>query len=232
VSLAELERNPTVKEEIKNANITNMSAGMLVYPVHQACDILSVGANLVPVGKDQLPHLELSRVIARRFNDRFCPDRHIFEEPQALLSETPSLLGLDGKQKMSKSRGNAIMLRATRDEIYEVVKKATTDSEKFITFDPAKRPEVSNLLTIISLATGKKPEKIADEIGNGGAKVLKETLVDVVDEFLAPIRDRRKELEKNPDYVLKILKRGVARVREEAAMTLARVNAAMNMIRL
>jgi tryptophanyl-tRNA synthetase len=230
VSVAELERNPTVKEEIKSANITNVSAGMLVYPVHQACDILSVNANLVPSGKDQLPHLELSRVIARRFNDKFCHDGYIFEEPQALLSETPSLLGLDGTQKMSKSRGNAIMLRSTEDEVYAAAKRATTDSEKFITFDPAKRPEVSNLLVLISLTTGKRPEEIANEIGNGGAKVLKEALMDSVDKFLAPIRERRKELEKNPDYILRVLRRGVARAREEASKTLTKVISAMNML--
>ncbi|MDR2077600.1 MAG: tryptophan--tRNA ligase [Rickettsiales bacterium] len=232
VSVAELERNPTVKEEIKSANITNISAGMLVYPVHQACDILSVNANLVPVGKDQLPHIELSRVIARRFNSRFCADSHIFEEPQALLSETPSLSGLDGKQKMSKSRNNAIMLRATRDEIYAAISKATTDSEKFITFDPIGRPEVSNLLTLLSLTTGKEPEHIASEIGEGGAKLLKEALVDAIDKFLTPIREKRKELEKNPDYVLKILRRGTERAREEASRTLERVIDAMNMVRL
>jgi tryptophanyl-tRNA synthetase len=232
VSVAELERNPTVKEEIKSANITNVNAGMLIYPVHQACDILSINANLVPVGKDQLPHLELLRVIARRFNDKFCPDKHIFEEPQALLSEVPSLLGLDGKQKMSKSRGNAIMLRATRDEIYVAVKKATTDSEKFIAFDPSGRPEVANLLLLASLTTGKKPEQIAGEIGDGGAKILKEFLVEAVDKFLTPIREKRKDLEKNMDYVLNTLKKGVARVRDEASATLSRVIRAMNMLHL
>ncbi|MDR1494957.1 MAG: hypothetical protein LBI29_02880, partial [Rickettsiales bacterium] len=112
VSISELERNPTTKEELKSANIQNVSAGMLVYPVHQACDILSVNANVVPVGKDQLPHMELTRTIAKRFNNRFCPNNELFCEPQALLSDVPSLLGLDGKQKMSKSRGNALMLNS------------------------------------------------------------------------------------------------------------------------
>ncbi|GHU28151.1 tryptophan--tRNA ligase [Bacilli bacterium] len=229
VSVSELERNPTVKEEIKSANIENVSAGMLVYPVHQACDILSVNANLIPVGKDQLPHIELSRVIARRFNDKFCPDDKIFVEPQALLSEVPSLMGLDGKQKMSKSRGNALMLKSTKDEISVAVAKAKTDSEKFITYDPTDRPEVSNLLLLVSLITKENPEQIAGEIGNGGAKALKELLIDTVDRFLTPIRERRKELEANPDYITKILKIGIKRVREEASKTLSRVLTAMNM---
>ncbi|MDR2777730.1 MAG: tryptophan--tRNA ligase [Rickettsiales bacterium] len=229
VSVSELERNPTTKEEIRSANIESVSAGMLVYPVHQACDILSVNANLVPVGKDQLPHIELTRTIAKRFNDRFCPNDKIFREPQALLSEVPSLVGLDGKQKMSKSRGNAIMLNSTRDEISLVLSKARTDSEKFITFDPASRPEIANLLTLASLVMGKKPEQIADSVGNGGAKALKELLVQEIDRFLAPIREKRRELERDRDYVTKILRNGVARVRNEASETLSRVLMAMNM---
>ncbi|MDR3079034.1 MAG: tryptophan--tRNA ligase [Rickettsiales bacterium] len=229
VSVAELERNPTTKEEIQSANLENVSAGMLVYPVHQACDILSVNANLVPAGKDQLPHMELSRTIARRFNNKFCPGAGLFSEPQTLLSDVPVLMGLDGRQKMSKSRGNALMLNATRDEISTALAKAKTDSEKLITYDPVNRPDVANLLVLASLLMGRGPEQIARDIGNGGAKALKELLVEETDRFLAPIRERRRELEKNPDLVTKILKIGIERVREEASRTLASVLRAMNM---
>lgn len=230
VSLSELERNPTVKEEIQNANIKNVNAGMLVYPVHQACDILSVNANLVPVGKDQLPHLELARLIARRFNKKFCANAiHVFAEPNALLSETPNIVGLDGKQKMSKSRNNSIMLKSTREEIISATKKAITDSEKFITYDPESRPEVANLLLLIALMSNRKPEKIASDIGSGGAKMLKDMLIETTDNFLKPIRERRKELEENPKYIVDVLKKGIERARTIASKTLTSVLLSMNM---
>ncbi|MBD0288295.1 MAG: tryptophan--tRNA ligase, partial [Flavisolibacter sp.] len=104
VTNAELDRNPTVKEEIQASGQKRTNAGMYTYPVHQAADILFCKGNVVPVGKDQLPHLELTRLIARRFNDRFAKKKPIFPEPQPLLSQSPVILGLDGSQKMSKSR--------------------------------------------------------------------------------------------------------------------------------
>ncbi len=134
----------------------SVNAGMLTYPIHQACDILFCKGNVVPVGKDQLPHIELTRTIARKFNEKYCKDREpIFPLPDALLSKTPSILGLDGSQKMSKSRGNAIMLSATEDETAKLIKKAKTDGERHISYDPEKRPEVANLLMLISLCTGE-----------------------------------------------------------------------------
>ena len=120
VSVAEIGRNPTVKDEMAAAGSDVMSGLMFAYPVHQAADILACQANLVPVGKDQLPHLELTRVIARRFNERYSPDTPFFAEPEALLSAAPLLLGLDGR-KMSKSLGNSIPLRATADETARLV---------------------------------------------------------------------------------------------------------------
>ena len=163
VSVPELERNPTVKDEIKAAGLQVINAAMLLYPVHQAADILFCKANLVPVGKDQLPHLELSRKIARRFNEKY---KNMFPEPDALLSETPVILGLDGNQKMSKSRNNAIFLGSTEDETAKLIKGAKTDSERQIMYDPENRPEVANLLRIISLCTGQTPVQIADQIGD------------------------------------------------------------------
>jgi tryptophanyl-tRNA synthetase len=227
MSLSELERNPTVKEEIQSAKLQSVNAGMLVYPVHQAADILSVNANLVPVGKDQLPHLEITRTIAKRFNNKFCSDNPIFNEPIALLSESPVIIGLDGKQKMSKSRGNSIALKATREEIIEVVKKAVTDSERNITFDTVNRPEVSNLLTLCSLMSGERPEEIAESIGAGGAKMLKDMLIETTDRFLAPMRERRVSLEETK--IKEILYRGIEKVRDEATQTLEKVKTVMNM---
>jgi tryptophanyl-tRNA synthetase len=229
VSNAELDRNPTVKEEIAAAGLKNISAGMYVYPVHQAADILSVKGNLVPVGKDQLPHLELCRLIARRFNKRFGNDRAIFKEPEALLSSSPNILGLDGAQKMSKSRNNAIFLSATADETARLIKKAKTDSIKTIYFDPKDRPEVSNLLHIVSLATGEAAESVAERIGDGGSARLKQVLTESLNEHLAPIRKRRQELQQDEQYIRDILSRGVQKARAEAVRTLNEVRQAMNM---
>ncbi len=229
VTNAELDRNPTVKEEIIASGQKRINAGMYTYPVHQAADILFCKATVVPVGKDQLPHLELTRTIARRFNSRFAGNKPVFPEPQPLLSEAPVILGLDGSQKMSKSRNNAIMLSASEDETAQLIKKAKTDPDRRITYDPVNRPEVSNLLLIASLATGKKPEEIAEEIGDGGSGQLKKILTESLNEYLRPLRARRKQLEQNLDYVRGVLRSGIAAAREEAIRTLEEVREVMNM---
>lgn len=229
VSMAELDRNPTVKEEIQAAGLTRINAGMYTYPVHQAADILFCKANLVPVGKDQIPHLELSRVIARRFNERFGGGQTVFPEPHPLLSEAPIILGLDGGQKMSKSRNNAIMLGATEDETAKLVKKAKTDTERVITYDPEGRPEVANLLLIASLCSGTSPSEIAASIGDQGSGRLKSLVTESLNETLRETRQRRAELAKDPGLVSQILKKGIAHAREVAQETLAEVRRVMNM---
>jgi len=229
VTNAELDRNPTVKEEIQAAGLSHINAGMYTYPVHQAADILFCKGNVVPVGKDQLPHLEITRTIARRFNERFASKKAVFPEPQPLLSKTPVILGLDGSQKMSKSRNNAIMLSATADETAALIKKAKTDSERVITWDPVNRPEVANLLTLISLCTGKEPQSIAGEIGDGGAGKLKATLTESLNAYLAPHRARRAELEADPEYIRSVLRKGIDQARMIASATLDEVRDVMNM---
>lgn len=237
VTNAELSRNPTVKEEIGSAGLKSVNAGMYTYPVHQACDILFCKANLVPVGKDQLPHLEMTRTIARRFNEKFCADKTVFPEagkpvfpePEALLSKTPSILGLDGSQKMSKSRGNAIMLSATEDETAALIKKAKTDSERLITYEPEKRPEVANLLMLISLCTGEEPALIAEKIGEGGGGKLKAVLTEALNEKLRPLRAERKKLEADEAYISQVLTDGAQKAQKIAARTLEEVRSVMNM---
>jgi tryptophanyl-tRNA synthetase len=229
VSVPELERNPTVKEEVKAANISTMNASMLIYPVHQAADILFCKGNIVPVGKDQLPHLEISRKIARRFNERFSPKKAVFPEPAALLAEVPHILGLDGDNKMSKSRGNAVFLKWTADETAKAVKRAKTDSERVITYDPDKRPEVANLLRLISLCTGESPEACATRIGDGGGGRLKQELTDALNAYFAPMRERRAALASEKDLVARVLKAGNERARAEAVKTLQEVRRVMNM---
>ena len=230
VSNAELSRNPTVKEEIQSAGLKNVNAGMYTYPVHQACDNLFCKCNVVPVGKDQLPHLEITRTIARRFNEKFSPLHPVFPEPQALLSKTPVILGLDGSQKMSKSRGNAIMLCATEDETAALIKKAKTDADRHITYDPVNRPEVSNLLMLISLCTKEPPEAVAAKIGDGGGGALKKMLTEALNEELRPLRTERKRLEADPAYIRNVLLDGAKRARNIAIATLDEVRQVMNMV--
>jgi tryptophanyl-tRNA synthetase len=196
---------------------------MFTYPVHQAADILFCKGELVPVGKDQLPHLELTRSIARRFNERYGA---VFPLPEALLGEAPVLRGTDGR-KMSKSLGNAIALSDDRDAIARKIRGARTDSERVITYDPEARPDIANLLTIAALGTGRSPHSVAAEIGTSGAAALKSFTVDAVDGLLAPIRDRRAGI--SDAQVLRVLERGVETASEVADATLAEVNAAMGM---
>ncbi|MDR3425040.1 MAG: tryptophan--tRNA ligase [Alphaproteobacteria bacterium] len=231
VSIAELERNPTVKEEIEAAKMARMNAGMFTYPVHQAADILFCKSTAIPVGKDQLPHIELTRTIARRFNAKYAAQKPIFPEPQGLLSNAPTILGLDGGKKMSKSRNNSIPLKASPDETAKIIKTAVTDSERRITYEPERRPQVANLLEIASFASGVAPEIIAETIGDGGAGKLKQYLTESLNEFLRPLRARRAKLEADPATVRRALDKGIAKAREVGEETLREVRGAMNMYR-
>lgn len=231
VTESELHRNPTVKSELEATQGRAMSGLMLTYPVHQAADILFCKANLVPVGQDQLPHLEQARLIAQRFDKRYgraTPERPVFRRPEALLSEVPLLLGTDG-QKMSKSRGNTIELGMSADETAKILKKAKTDSERVITYDPVNRPEVANLLMLASLATGRPPAQIAEEIGDKGAGTLKAVVTEALNEMFAPLRARRAELLANEDYLWSVLHAGNKKANAQADETLAEVRVAMHM---
>ena len=228
VSVAEVGRNPTVKDELAAAGGGAMSALMFAYPVHQAADILFCHANVIPVGKDQLPHLELARTVARRFNDRYSPSDPYFPEPNGLLGEAPLLLGVDG-QKMSKSRRNAIALRASEDETAQLVRSAKTDGERQVTYEPERRPEVANLVLLAALCLGEAPEQVAEAVGAGGAQALKATLTDALNERLRPIRRRRQELVADPGYLREVLTSGNEHAAEIAQTTLGRVRELLHM---
>ena len=231
VTESELHRNPTVKAELEATDGRAMSGLMLTYPVHQAADILFCQANLVPVGKDQLPHLEQARLIAQRFDKRYgrADKKHpVFRRPEALLSEAPLLLGLDGA-KMSKSRGNTIEIRMSADQTAKLIKKAKTDSQRTITYDPSERPEVSNLLMLASLCNGRDPRQLAEEIGDGGAGKLKALVTEDINDYFAPIRQRRQELAANEDYLLQVLHAGNDKANQVASETLDNVRKAMKM---
>ena len=227
VSVAEVARNPTVKAEVAASGGAATSALMFAYPVHQAADILFCRANLVPVGRDQLPHLELTRTIARRFNERYTPGAPFFPEPDALLSHAPLLLGLDGR-KMGKSAGNAIALRASADETARLIRRAKTDAERRITYEPDRRPEVSNLVLLAALCRGEAPEAVAEEVGEGGASALKALVTEAVNERLAPVRRRRAELARDRALLRAVLRDGNERARAIAASTLATVKRLMH----
>ena len=230
VTDAELRRNPTVKSELDDTGERPMSGLMLTYPVHQAADILFCKANLVPVGKDQLPHLEQARVIARRFDERYgrAGDGPVFPAPEALLSKSGTILGLDGT-KMSKSKGNTIELGMTADQTAKLLKRAVTDSDRHITYEPERRPEVSNLVNIAALCLDRDPRDVADEIGDGGGGGLKRLATEAVNERFASHRARRAELVADPGELQRVLREGNARANDVADRTLAEVRSAMNM---
>lgn len=230
VTDAELRRNPTVKDELATSN-RPMSGLMLTFPVHQAADILFCKANLVPVGKDQLPHIEQTRVVARRFDERYGrvdPARPIFPSPDALLSRSGTILGLDG-HKMSKSRGNTIELGMTADQTAKLLKRAVTDSDRNITFDPVNRPEVSNLVNIAAMCLDREPVDVAAEIGDGGGGGLKKLVTAAVNDHFAAHRAKRSELVANPDHLWSVLRHGNERANAVAEATLAEVRQAMSM---
>lgn len=225
VSESELLRNPTVKAE-KEASGHALTGLLLTYPVHQACDILFCKGNIVPVGKDQLPHIEQTRQIARRFNERYAK---VFPEPVGLLTESVEIPGLDGR-KMSKSYGNAIALSATEEETAKLIKKSQTDSDRNITFDPESRPGVSALLTTAALTSGRTETDIAAEIGDGGSGQLKQYVTQCVNDYLRPIREKRAELEKDIPYIEGILAKGNELANDVAETTLNEVRKAMGMV--
>lgn len=227
VSVAELGRNPTVKDEIAHSRQSAVSGLMYTYPVHQAADILFCKGNVVPVGQDQLPHLELTRTVARRFNERY---GNVFPEPDALLSAAPLLLGTDGT-KMSKSRANSVPLGATADETARLIKGATTDADRHITYDPDARPGVSSLVLLAALCLERDPHEVAAEIGTGGAAALKRTVTDAVNSHLAPVRVRRAEYAADLTYVRSVLRAGNERANAVAEATLEEVREAMGTIR-
>ena len=226
ITEAELERNPTVKAE-QEASGHALTGLLLTYPVHQACDILFCKGNIVPVGRDQLPHIEVTNKLARRFNERYhCK---VFPEVTGLLTSVPLLPGLDGR-KMSKSYGNAISLSMTAEETAKLIKKSKTDSERNITFDPENRPEVAGLLTTAGICLDRDPREIAEEIGMGGAGQLKRVVTEAVNGRFAEIRARRVEIARDPAYIHDVIAEGNAQANAIAHETLNEVREAMGMV--
>lgn len=229
VTVPRLQRNPTVKDEIKQRGFgAGIPAGFLVYPVSQAADITAFKADLVPVGEDQLPMIEQSNEIVRSFNRIYgCS---VLVEAKALLSNIPRLPGTDGKGKMSKSLGNVISLSDSADEVYQKVKKMYTDPKHLRAEDPGTvegNPVFAYLDAFDQNKEGLKEMKDHYRHGGLGDVAVKQRLQEVLSAELSPIRTRRQELANNPGAVMRILKEGTVVAREVAARTLDDVRKAM-----
>ena len=224
--LSWLERVPTFKEKAEE-NPENINYGLLGYPVLQAADILLYQGERVPVGEDQLPHLELTREIARRFNSRYRP---VFVEPQALLTDTPRIMGTDGTTKMSKSRGNIIEMTAPPDEVRRIVSTMVTDIERPRRSDPG-HPERCNVCQLHRTFSPDRWEEIweGERTARTGCVETKQALAKAIIEYFAPMRERRAELEAQPGLVWEILADGAARARTFARETIAAARQAVGL---
>jgi tryptophanyl-tRNA synthetase len=231
VTVARLERNPTVKQEIILRGFErDIPAGFLTYPASQAADISAFKAALVPVGEDQIPMIEQTNEIVRRFNR--LANREILVECKALVPEIGRLPGIDGKAKMSKSLGNTINLGASADEITAAVKKVYTDPLHLRVQDPGHLEGNVAFIYLDAFDTDKAAleEMKAHYVRGGlGDSIVKKRLEVVLQEMLAPIRARREEFAKDKGHVMQILKEGTAKAREVAARTTDEVKAALGL---
>jgi tryptophanyl-tRNA synthetase len=225
ITKARLERNPTLKDQIRDLNIENVIYGHVGYPVLQSADILLYKGEKVPVGEDQVPHVEITREIARKFNNQY---GIVFPEPEPLLTKFSRLPGLDGEAKMSKSLGNTILLSESAEDVQKKLRKAVTDPQKVRRNDPG-HPEVC---TIFTYQKRFNPEEI-DEIEKGcrsgelGCVDCKLKCSAKINEFLEPIREKRSGYENNIDLVKNILADGEKKASAVAKETMNEVHEKM-----
>ena len=230
VTLSRLERNPTVKDEMKQKGFGgNLPAGFLMYPVSQAADIVAFKADLIPVGEEQLPMIEQTAEIVRKFNKIYKP---VLVEPKAFMSEFPRLPGIDGRNKMSKSLGNAIYLSDSSDIVVKKVMAMYTDPKHIHVENPGK-VEGNTVFTYLDAFDPDK--KTVEELkrqyrrGGLGDVAIKKRLIEVLENFLSPIRKKRAKFAKNPKAVMKILEEGTKKARIITSQTLDEVRRAMKL---
>lgn len=231
VTIARLERNPTVKTEIKQKkelfgnNGEGITYGFLGYPVSQAADITAFHGELVPVGEDQLPLLEQCREIVRKFNNIY---GETLVEPVAYLSENKRIKGLDGNDKMGKSLGNAIYLSDDVETIRKKIMSAVTDPNKIKKDDPAN-PDICMVYYYHQLIKNDNIEKVCQECQKGtrGCVQCKKELIEKMNEFLKPIHEKINYYENNPEIVDQILKDGTKKAKQEAEETMEKVKKAI-----
>lgn len=228
VSLNRVLRNPTVKAEIEQKGYgESIPAGFAMYPVSQAADITAFGADLVPVGDDQLPMIEQTREIVRKFNSLY---GEVLKEPEALLGDYPRLVGLDGRSKMSKSLGNCIFLADSAEEVQKKVMSMYTDPKRLKPTDPGTVE--GNPVFIYHDAFNPNKAEVEDlktryRAGTVGDVEVKQKLVMAINNFLEPMRIRRAELEKNPERIDAILREGAVRGKKVSDEVLSQVKKAM-----
>ena len=228
ITVNRLERNPTVKDQVRDLHIENIIYGHLGYPVLQTADILLYKGNYVPVGEDQVPHIEISREIARRFNNQW---GDVFPEPEPKLTKFARLSGLDGNAKMSKSLGNTILLSDEPEVVKAKLKKAVTDPEKKRKGDPG-HPEIC---LIFSYHKKFNPDEVPEieagcRSGALGCFDCKMNCASKISEFLAPMIERRKSFENNIVLVKDILADGEKRAKELATATMIEVLEKMKLV--
>jgi len=228
VTLARAERNPTVKDEMRQKGFgADVPLGFLAYPISQASDILSFKADLVPVGIDQEPMIEQTNEIAEKFNRIYAP---VFPPVKSLISNAPRLVGTDGKAKMSKSLGNTILISDSSTAIMEKVMSMYTDPEHVHASDPGK-VEGNVVFTYLDIfdedKAGVKEFKEHYRRGGLGDVILKQRLAAVLERIIRPMRERREKFAKNPKAVRKMLEKGTAEARSVVQETLRDVKRAM-----
>lgn len=231
ITVSRLLRNPTTKAEVNQKkdkfgeNGESITYGFLGYPVSQAADIAIFNADLVPVGDDQLPHIEQCREIVRKFNNIY---GETFTEPEPYLSNNTRVKGLDGNNKMSKSLGNAIYIKDSADEINKKIMSAVTDPNKIKKDDPAN-PDVCMVYYYHKLIENPNIDTICSECKNGnrGCVACKKELIEKMIEFLKPMQERRKYYEEHPEEVDKILREGTVAARNKAKQTMDKVKTSM-----
>ncbi len=229
VSVPRAMRIPTLKDHMRDANVREPTYGMLGYPILQAADILCVKGDLVPVGKDNESHVEITREIARRFNELFAP---VFPVPESLIPDVGLLPGIDGREKMGKSLGNAINLSDDQKTVERKVMSMYTDPKRIHSTDPGTVE--GNPVFIYHDTFNENAVEVAElkeryRKGTVGDIEVKRRLAAALDRFLSPIRERRAEIERRPTLVDEILEAGTARARAEAQRTLHEVREAMRL---
>jgi tryptophanyl-tRNA synthetase len=233
ITSSRLERNPTLKEQVRDLNMESLTYGHLGYPVLQAADILLYKGNVVPVGEDQLPHVEITREIARRFNNLYPHPLlgDVFPEPAPKITKFSRLPGLDGKSKMSKSLGNTILLADSPDEIVKKMRTAVTDTQKLRKNDPG-RPEVCTVYSYHEkFASAEQLPEIEAGCRSGalGCVDCKKLCADNISGELAPLIEKRRYYESHMDLVKSILLDGEAKARIIARETMQEVRTAMKL---
>jgi tryptophanyl-tRNA synthetase len=229
ITTSRLERNPTLKEQVRDLEMENIAYGHLGYPVLQAADILLYKGELVPVGEDQMPHIEMTREIARRFNALYAPKKPVFPEPEGKLTQFARLPGLDGR-RMSKSIGNTVLLSDSPEEIQRKMRSAVTDPQKIRKGDPG-HPDICLVFAYHQKFSPTQVPEIRSgcESGALGCVDCKMNCANHIIDALAPHREKRAYYETHLSEVSSILQDGERRARTVAEQTMAEVHEAMGM---